>query len=508
MTTTRLTAAASVALALVLSGGAARADLTPEQVWQDWQSYLEGFGYAVTGETSESGDTLVIEDLGLSMQMPENEGSVSMRLGRVELSGRDDGSVSVLLPESMPVAIAALDDEQQEVTMTLRIGHRGLDMVVSGTPEAMTYTYAAEEMTMALTDLAAGGTPVGIGVAEIRLGDMAGTSLSAREGDLRKLDQTMTAGPVAYEVDITDPETGGRFAMTGNVATARFAGEGTIPQSFDANNLAASLGAGFRFDSRFEYETGSSAYRFEEGDQVAEGTQGSDSGRLTTAIGADGLRYGGEGRNVSMAMTSSDLPFPVNLEMVRMAFDLVMPVSKSEAAQDFAVTLDLSEFTMSDMVWALFDPGNQLPRDPATLAIDLSGKGRLFFDLLDPATAAKLDAEDAAPGEIEALDLNGLTLSLAGAKLSGSGAFTFDQEDRSSFEGMAAPEGAIDLELVGGNTLLDKLISMGLVPQDQATGVRMMLGLFAQPGEGTDTLTSRIEFTEDGQVLANGQRLK
>jgi hypothetical protein len=36
----------------------------------------------------------------------------------------------------------------------------------------------------------------------------------------------------------------------------------------------------------------------------------------------------------------------------------------------------------------------------------------------------------------------------------------------------------------------------------------MMMGLFARPGPGEDELVSKIEVTEDGQVLANGQRIK
>jgi hypothetical protein len=38
--------------------------------------------------------------------------------------------------------------------------------------------------------------------------------------------------------------------------------------------------------------------------------------------------------------------------------------------------------------------------------------------------------------------------------------------------------------------------------------MRMMMGLFATPGDGEDELVSKIEVTGDGQVLANGQRLK
>jgi hypothetical protein len=54
---------------------------------------------------------------------------------------------------------------------------------------------------------------------------------------------------------------------------------------------------------------------------------------------------------------------------------------------------------------------------------------------------------------------------------------------------------------------MGKLVEMGLVPQDQIMGVQMMMGMFAVPA-GEDAYTSKLEVKADGQVLANGQRLK
>jgi hypothetical protein len=50
---------------------------------------------------------------------------------------------------------------------------------------------------------------------------------------------------------------------------------------------------------------------------------------------------------------------------------------------------------------------------------------------------------------------------------------------------------------------------MGLLPEDQAMGARMMMGMFARPGDGEDTLVSKIEVDgASGSISANGQRLK
>jgi hypothetical protein len=108
-----------------------------------------------------------------------------------------------------------------------------------------------------------------------------------------------------------------------------------------------------------------------------------------------------------------------------------------------------------------------------------------------------------APGQINSLDINKVLLTLAGAELSGEGAFTFNNSGP-----VPMPAGTMNMMLTGANGLLDTLVNMGLVPEEQAMGARMMMGLFAKPGNGPDTLVSEIEVQENGAVLANGQRIR
>jgi len=148
-----------------------------------------------------------------------------------------------------------------------------------------------------------------------------------------------------------------------------------------------------------------------------------------------------------------------------------------------------------------------LPRDPATVAIDLAGKVTPSVDLLDPEQIEALDGQT-PPGELNALTLNNLTIEAAGAQITGEGDFTFDNTDLQSFDGMPRPEGALSLKLSGANGLIDNLIQMGLVSDQDAMGARMMMSMFAVPGSEPDTLNSTIEVNEQGHVLANGQRIK
>ena len=95
-----------------------------------------------------------------------------------------------------------------------------------------------------------------------------------------------------------------------------------------------------------------------------------------------------------------------------------------------------------------------------------------------------------------------------GIKLTGTGDFAFNNGDLESFGGFPAPSGEANFQLSGANTLIGKLIEMGLITESDAMGARMMMGMFAVPGEDEDTLTSKIEIAEDGQILANGQHIK
>ena len=205
-------------------------------------------------------------------------------------------------------------------------------------------------------------------------------------------------------------------------------------------------------------------------------------------------------------ISSADIPFPeLKLGYQEAAFNLLMPVGKTDAPADFAFLTKLVGFTVSDEVWGMFDPAGSLPHDPATVILDTKGKVTMTTDLFDEAAMAALG--DAPPGDLNALDVTELKASVAGAELTGAGAFTFDNSDKTTFSGVPLPTGKMDLKLTGGNTLLDKLVAMGLLPQDQAMGFKMMVSMFANSAADKDEMTSTLEFKDKG-FYANGQKLQ
>jgi hypothetical protein len=257
------------------------------------------------------------------------------------------------------------------------------------------------------------------------------------------------------------------------------------------------------------YTTAGGSYIFEFSDPEAgptSGTLSTDGGSFDFAMSRDALRYASGTTGLDLEVTTTAMPMPVTMSIAEVGANFEMPLSKTDAPAPWALGVNITDLALDEQLWAMFDPQSMLPRDPATVRLDLTGTATMLFDITDPAQAEAMEAAP-MPAQIESANLNELQVTFGGASVTGSGTFTFDNADMTTMPGMPKPTGALDLQLNGVNGLIDALTAMGLVPENQVMGARMMLGMFTT-ATGDDQLTSRIEFTEDGQILANGQRIQ
>lgn len=505
---------ASTALALVLTAPAAFADLTAAQAWGDWRDYMQGMGYNLTATENASGNQLKIDDIKVNMQVGDKGGSMTMTMGGLTFVENGDGTVDVVFPQTVPINIRlAPPSDNPPAVIDMSYTHAGMKMTMSGTPQDLTYNTNAESVTMSLDGISVDGQKFGAETAKFIMTIAGFESLSNMKiGNLRTYVQKMSASDVSYDMFIRPPEENQTIAMKGQVASLAFEGGGDIPngigQIAQSGDMQAMLDAGFSVDGDFSFGAGSSDVKMKDPQTDAQIQSSSSGGTFGVRMGKDGLGYEATQQDVSMSMQVAGFPFPIAMQMASAGFGLQMPITQSETAQDFGLAMNFTGFTMADALWGLFDPAGQLPRDPATIDVDVSGKAKMLVNLMDPKEAEAMAASGKQPGELEALSINKLIVQAVGAALTGSGSVTFDNSDKQTYAGMPKPVGGVDLKLVGGNALIDKLVAMGFVPEEQAMGARMMMGLFAVPGDTPDTLTSKIEFNDQGQILANGQRIK
>ena len=500
----------SVALATVLGAGAADADVTAEQVWADWKTYMAASGYTLSGTETQNGDALEVTEIVMVTEVPDEDVSIQITMSEVTLTSNGDGTVSIGFPATVPMGVK-IDSENDPVDIQITYSTTDWSGVVSGDPDAMSYAYSASEIGMTVDQVTFDQVtfPMShIGAAEVTFADFTGSSQST-VGALYETIQTISSGPIKYILDVTDPEgSDGTFVMKGGAAGMNSSAKAAFPADGDINDMAAMLDQGFAVDASLNITGGSLDLDFDDEGEVYQIDTSSDSNELGITMNADGLAYSLASTAQKIFLAGTEFPLPIEISAQENAFNLQIPLTARDEVQPMALSVTLGDFVMSDLIWGLVDPTGQLPRDPATVSVALAGTAKLLVDLLAPAAMEQLDSGNVQPGELHSLDVTGLTVRAAGAELLGDGAFTFDNSDLTTFDGMPAPSGKLNLSLSGGNGLLDKLVGMGLIPDQEASGVRMMMGLFAVPGSAPDTLNSTIEVKGNGQIFANGQRIQ
>ncbi|MEO9894883.1 MAG: DUF2125 domain-containing protein [Paracoccaceae bacterium] len=496
-------------LAFLMAAPAAQAELTSAEVWSDWKTYMSDLGYDMTGIENSNAQGLTVEGMKITFDLPQGEGKFDIDMGTTQFIDQADGSVRIEMSETWRFGFNIAPVDAETLTGQLLYTQVGSDLVVSGDPTQLKYDFKADSVEMKLDGLAVDGAPIGpeIFAMTIAMSDAESTT-DMTIGDTRNYSQTMKIAATSYNINAKDPEGTGLIKMQGTVNSLEFAGDGVVPMVANFNDVPNMLKAGFAFAGGYSFAGGSNAMTFDGPDGSGTMNTTSEGGTFDMNMSEAGLTYVTSANAFTVNALMNEFPIPISFEADRATFNFGMPMLKGDDPQDFAFGTSFEGFQMSDTIWGLFDPTGQLPRDPATVILDLTGKAKILFDFLDPAQAAVIEQSGAVPGELNSVELANITVDAVGARLTGSGAFTFDNSDTQTFNGLPRPSGAVDFQLLGANGLIDKLTGMGLLPQEQAMGARMMLGIFASPGEGEDSLVSKIEVNDQGHVLANGQRLQ
>lgn len=483
------------------------ADISAEDVWSDLQTYSASFGYAVTGETSREDSSLVVSNMTFSAAQTIESNSAVMTLDKVVFEERSNGSVGIELPTVIPVQITSQMEDGEPVSFTMDYIQSGTVIDVTGDPENILYTYSANSVSMQTSGINIQGLSSDDPQPQMNLAfNMISGTTNMTLDSQRRYAQQLSVNNVDYMLTVADPSSDESVEMEGKFQNIAFAGDTVLPvRSMDASDISAMLAAGLAVNGEFTFGENSFSVSGTAPNEQFSGVAKSQKGGVGVVMDANQLTYNLSQYDTDVEMTSNQFPVPINFGVAESVFKISLPVRESEEPQDFSLAFTLDGFTMSETLWGMFDPTGKIPRDPARVVLDLAGQAKLLFDFLNPdIEALQAEATEAAPFELEMVDINKLELSVAGAHLNGSGSFEF----KTSPVGIPQPIGAVDLSLVGGNALIDTLVSTGMLPEQQAMGARMMLGLLAVPGGAPDTLNSKIEINEFGHVSANGQRIQ
>lgn len=516
---------ATSATALIVAAAPALADVTPAEVWENLSSYYTNLGYQVTeGGRDDVGQTLTLTDVVISSEGETSATTVTVP--KITLQETGDAKVRTVFDGDITADFVSQAPEQEDMTAHVTVSMPGNEMISSGSAADMEHQIAYPQMDVA-TRLASPGEPTDEIPINVKVADLAGT-YRITSGDEAGNTYDLTIGGVDLNVDAQDLPAGDDSGETGSMAATVTVADLAMTGSMASPKGALSLSdaphqafeAGMVIQSQLSTGAMNGEMQFSGTDaegMKSEGTAtfSNASSEFSVSLSKDGMSYQGSAKDSKAELQMANVPFPIAYAAESATGALSLPISQSEEAQPFKFTYALAGLTLAEGIWDLFDPGKKLPRDPASLTIDLDGQAVVTADLLDPATAEGFaaaseaaqaegdpDAMPPAPLKVESVKINQIALNAVGASADVKGDLTLP-------EGTNQPVGTVEGSFTGINALLDNLVAMGIVPQEQMMGARMMLAMFARPAEGNpDQLQTKLEFKEDGSIFANGQQVK
>lgn len=457
----------SVTAALCVLPTLAAADVTPAQLWQEWQSGP----IALSAAREERRDGALVLD-GVTAELPQGG---RMMVGRLTLAP-EGGAVRVTASDS--ARLVARHGAEGALTAP------GAVLEVTGDPGALAYRLAAPSLTLGWTDLPA-GTPVSdlhLDLAEAQVAiDPSTAGIAARieaargaldlagsdDGTRLTVAQSWTdpaitfGGPFAALMGLERPDPQDRLALgleaAGSVAEVVSdgpRGRQTVETASDSTSFAATLDAG-RLDAR----------------QSAENT------RLTVA--PEGLPL-------------DDL----TARIAELSVAVDAPAAPTSAPEEARLDLRLGGVTFSEQAWDILDPGRHLPRDPATLVAELAARGTL--DGLSRPGALP-------PVTLERLEIDGLRIDALGARAAVEGRLDWDG---ASGLALLDPEGRLSVELRRAEALVENLVATGILTETQALFAQFALTRYTHAVEGEDSRAAEIVFGPEGAITVDGAPLR
>ncbi|MGP6088083.1 DUF2125 domain-containing protein [Antarctobacter jejuensis] len=499
-------------LALAVMAGPAWADLTPQQVWDDFEAYMTGFGYSMTASEAMDGSTLTVSDVTMTIPIPEEEGAeVKLIMPQLTFADNGDGSVKLSYPDVSDITVHLIEDGETFAEIVVTMTQSNVAMNVAGSPGDMTYTYSGDSIALELTRVFGEGEEITRDMlsATIGMGPLSGTSHITQDDAFRSVEQDVSYGDLTYDVKFQDPDNSNNTGLfNGQLTGLKTTGATILPNEINYDDPTSMFKNGGAVDVVISHTGGRTDFTVQEPAGATVGKFSSTGGEFGIAVSEQELTYAISGSSQMVSLSGPELPLPINAQLDEIGFALTMPLSPADAPQDASLSVVLANFAMDDMLWNIFDPSQTLPRDPATIALNLDAKVSPFVSLLDTEKMEEMAMNGGMPGELHSVTLSDFVVDMIGGVILGEGSFNFDMSDFTTIPGVPRPEGELNLSVSGANGIIDKLISMGLMGEQDAMGARMMLSMFTVPGDEPDTATSKIEINEQGHILANGQRIQ
>ena len=457
------------------------ADFTPSEALDRYFETTEAFGSTVSVDIKEelNGKVrwtgIVITD--------ENTGSTTT-MDWLEASSVSPDSVKIVLGPK--IVIEGKDPSGDVPPINFQLDLLNNEVVLTEAGELLNAAYAGERLSMTSSS-SDPEVPLEIDMTVANLtGEYTFTGQTKLDGSASTGEMTVSYGLEDEELSFTSDTTMSSSEVS---FSADIPDEGDIESFLDGDKSVSLTYTLNDTDSRTSFEG-------DEGSGWVNSQVELSAGSFQIKDGAVALL--GEAQNISY---SGQLPMPgfpeMSASMTSASLNMNMTFGKQGEVAPLAFAMTMEELEVDEAIWGMFDPTGAIPREPATLRIDLGAEALWMSESVETSI------ENAEPPFMpQSMKINDVFLTVGGASLSATGEGILSQQTMQ-------PSGLIQVELRGVLGLVQTLSEIGIVPVPQAMMVQGMLPQFTRPGpDGADHFLSDIEAMPDGSILVNGTRVK
>ncbi len=496
----RIFAAASIAFSTAFP---AWADITPDDIWNRFDKQYEMQGTTLTFEEKVvDGDITTYKTIHAVSITDETYGDMSIDWIEMRQVAADQIEIRISPKMSYEGEQVRLDGTPEQfnadVVMNNFLG------IATGTPESFTLTFAADYQKLIVNDLVGDGDTFGSMTFVVR--GTSGTAVYTEDGESLIEDIQSQSERFSFIFDFSEAHYSGR--------------ETNLHVMFDGNNLTANtfmdMTHGFDSISRLsdiptitaDFSIDASSLRFD----IAETSDYGDpeSFHSVTTIGdiVSELSLSPDNFSISSSANSIDLIIELDLVEISDVFEASLDsigyriggTYDGNAAGYFGT--NLTNLTISNNLWDMFDPDQIIPRDPigyefsSTIDVLLNA---IPEDLQDLETVIE-DVTKSLVMTVEKAFFTG-----AGMTIEATGDTSIDFETLDSITGMPLMSAGYHIDMKGVTDFIGSLLELDLIEADMAFGARTIVGMIGIRQPEGDHFVSDVTVNSNGEITVNGK---
>ena len=483
------------------------AELSTRDAWDNLKKLLETGGYQVIGQEITVGPDLSIKNVQISSEV-DAQTDVTFDIGSLDLTKNKDGFIKISLPEQIYVQYLIEDEFGYKTEANILVRARELDLKVSGKLSQVLYQLTASSAGFALVELLDNGvvSPDLSAEMEFVLADVNSTIRVAGVSTI-EVTSLLSASGASVKGGLSLLSVPLKLNFQYVMDQLKSSSVSKEPKVSLDEDFELALTEGFSSTSNFTFDTSEMSLNATtpSGPLALSFTTGPSS--LTSALSQSGFFIQSDNKQSKVNVNLPSNGWNFELDFQEFSTSLNMPLLVKSGEQEFGMSVNLSGLNLSDTLWNLFDSGNLMPDDPASMKLAIEGSTILDEGLTSEAIIENQNLDPLEFGQILRMELKEFLLNALGIRVEANASFEFDNADFETFEGIPRPTGTAFLRIKGSNAFIDRLENMQVLPSETIMGARMMLALIMR-ATGDDVLLSEFEIDEKGKVYANGQRLR